>query len=45
MPGISNNDNLILRKWQDISDTEITGTIFKSIDKRLDNFNNYFELL
>jgi len=25
------------------SDTEIAGTIFKSIDKRLDNYNNYFE--
>jgi len=43
MPGISDIDNLILRKWQDISDTEITGTFFKSIDKRLDNYNNNFE--
>lgn len=25
------------------TDTEISGTIFKSIDKRLDNYNNYFE--
>lgn len=25
------------------TDTEIAGTIFKSIDKRLDNYNNYFE--
>lgn len=25
------------------SDTEIAGTIFKSIDKRLDNYINYFE--
>jgi len=25
------------------SDTEIASTIFKSIDKRLDNYNNYFE--
>ena len=25
------------------TDTKIAGTIFKSIDKRLDNYNNYFE--
>ncbi len=28
---------------KNISATEIAGTIFKSIDKRLDNYNNYFE--
>jgi hypothetical protein len=28
---------------KNISDPEIAGTIFKSIDKRLDNYNNYFK--